>query len=150
MTKARILTLADEVAKDLAQGTWEIEFVSGGRKYVPVVTIEEADQPLVTVVPVGQRMSTIDRTTYQYEYDLDIGVQHRLSGNQDEETYFDPAMRLLEQIADKYRSTRPTIADCVLTEVAFGGPSGLPYLPDHIHQFKQFTGVVRLTFREWR
>lgn len=150
MTKARILTLADEVAKDLAQGTWEIEFVSGGRKYHPSATIEETDQPLVTVAAVAQRMTPDSRSAWAYEYDIDVGVQHRLNGDQDEHTYFDPAMRLLEQIADKYRSTRPTIADCVLIGAAFGGPTEQPYLPDHIHQLKQFTGVVRLTFREWR
>jgi hypothetical protein len=150
VTKARVLAVADEVANDLGNSQFDMPFVNAGRKYLPKVTVEETDQPIVTVVPAEIRVSPDNRSTWLHEYDIDIGVQHRAKPGQDANLIFDAAMRLTEQIADKYRATQLTLADCVLTAVSYGGTSGLPYVAEHIEQHKQITGIVRLTFQEWR
>lgn len=152
MTKARLLAVADEVASDIAAATYDCAFISGGRQYAPNKQIEELDTPLVTVAPAGIRTAPDNRADWLHEYDIDIGIQHRAGPNADAKSYFDNAMRLTEQIAEKYRGAaqRLTLAGCVLIAANYGGPTGLPFIPEHIEQFNQFTGVVRLTFQEWR
>lgn len=150
MTTARILTLADEVVKDLGAKQWEVAFELRGRKYTPKAKLEETDVVLVTVAVAGHRASRDSRDTWLYEYDIDVGVQFRASGDADATMHFDSCLRLCEQIADTYRFERPSLSDMHLAEVAIGGGSGQPYLPDHADNLNQFTGVVRLTFQDWR
>jgi len=150
VTDARILTLAREVAEDLRNSVLEVSCEHRGVKYVPTVEVELTEQPLLTVAMAGIRITQDHRAGWVHQYDIDIGVQHRVAPNADAAMHFDKAMRLCEQIADKYRSTRPTLAAMVLVAAEYGGTSGLPYLAAHIDTLNQFTGVVRLTFQEWR
>lgn len=150
MTDARIKTLANEVAEDLRNSVLEVSCEHRGVKYVPTVEVELTEQPLLTVAMAGIRIAPDNRSTWTHQYDIDIGVQHRVQPNADAEMHFDKALRLCEQIHDKYRDERPQLSDMVLSAVEYGGTSGLPYLAAHIDTLNQFTGVVRLTFQEWR
>lgn len=149
-TQARILTLADALVEDLRTRQWSRSFELVGRKYVPTAQLEKTDVTIVTVAVANWEASKADRTRWAYDYEIDVGVQYRASAGSDFTQHADECLRLCEEIADTYRFERPDLADMVLTGAAFGGGSGQPYLPDHANTMNQFTGVVRLTFREWR
>ncbi len=151
MADAKIVELAKQVVTELNAGTFETSFTSS-RSYVPRTALKSTGTLTVLVAASGIRVAPDNRAEWEYEYDIDIGVLFRApqTAGIEATTTFDTYMRLLEQIADFYRFTRPTTANCPLIAVAYGGPSGMPYFPEHIEEFNQFTGVVRLTFRQWR
>ena len=153
MTKAALVALADEVTKDLSQRSagWSQSFVAQ-RKYLPKVELSDTDTLHVTVAISGWRKQPDSRSTWAHEFDVDIGIQYRASDKSAEEATdkFDALLLLCQQIGDTYEDTRPTISDCVLTSVEYGGPTGLPYVPQHINELNQFTGVIRLTFTKYR
>lgn len=154
MADAQVVALAKQVVTELDAGTFETDFTPT-RAYSPQADLKNTGSVKVLVTCSGVRQATDNRSDWEYEYDIDVGVLYRASstlGSDEATTTFDTYMRLLEQIADFYRNTRPATsnADCVLMRVGYGGPSGLPYFPEHVQQFNQFTGVVRLTFRQYR
>jgi len=149
---AKIVELAKQIVTELNAGSYETSGWTATRKYVPRKELTDTDTLQVSVAMNGWRGAPDNRVDWEYEYDIGIGVQYRAaaSGGVEATTTFDTYVRLIEQIADLFRFTRPATADCVLTNIAFGGQSGLPYFPDHIEQFNQITGVVILTFRKER
>lgn len=153
MTTAAIITLADEVVKDLNnRASLFGHAYKAERKYRPVVQLEDVDNLVVTVTLGGWTKEPDTRKEWSHQFVIDIGIQYRAgpkTGNEATKT-FDGLLSLAEQIGDTYEDTRPTLADCVLTAVEYGGPSGLPYLPAHIQDLNQFTGVIRLTFTKYR
>lgn len=154
MTQAAIITLADNVADDLnnKQGGWSQSFTAE-RVYYPKVDLDDTDRLKVHVGAAAWRKAADNRDESAHDFDIEIGVQYRASENAASQAKqrFDELMILVEEISDYYESTRPTLADYVLTDVNFGpGGSGQPYIPEHVEQFNQFTGVIRLTFRKWR
>lgn len=149
MAKAKILVLADDVVNVLNGKQWELQFAPAERLYAPSEKLEETDSIKVTVMPSGMTKNLDNRVEWTRDYAIDIGVQYRARPEHTERTArFDDCLRLTEQIADYYDQTRASVADMPLTAVEFGGPTGLPYFPQHITELHQFTGVVRLTFRE--
>jgi hypothetical protein len=150
MAKAKLVVLADEVADTLTDKTWTLP-VKAKRTYKPNTKLEDADQLTVLVAMPATRMVPDNRTEWSYEHDIDIGILYRADPNAGEATAkFDECLKLQEEIADYYREQRPTIADMPLIRVAFGAGADQPYIPEHINDLNQFTGVIRLTFREWR
>lgn len=153
MAKAKLVALADELTDDLNTKDWTFKF-KATRTYKPNPKLENTDALTVLVVMAATRMTPDNRTEWVYEHDADIGVLYRCGENAGVPTEkFDDCMKLCEEFADKYRLARgagATMAGMTLTDVSFGGPTGAIYIPEHINEFNQFTGVVRLTFREWR
>ncbi len=152
MAKAKILQLADDIVDKLnSYAGWEVAFKPATRTLAPVAELESVDSLTVTATPSAIRISVDNRSDWAHDYDIDIGIQFKASDRQYKSNpRFDECMRLAEQIADYWKTNRPASADVPLMSVAYGGPTGLPYFPDHITNLHQFTGVVRLTFREWR
>jgi hypothetical protein len=154
VARAKLVVLADEVVADLNKQPFEQTFKAATREYIPKQTLEETGVLKVGVTMAGTEFNWSTRNETFYDHSIDIGVQYRAIPEQgDAKERFDECMRLLEEIADRYRfaaRTRLTVSDMPLVTVAFAGPDGAPYFPSHIHEFNQFTGVVRLTFREWR
>ena len=153
MADAKLVELAKQVVTDLNAGTFETTFTAS-RSYVPRASLEDTGTLKVLVTMSGWRAAPDNRAEWDYEYDIDVGVLFRAaaSGGVEATTTFDTYVRLLEQISDLFRFTRPAVTSTPywLETISYGGPSGLPYFPDHIEQFNQFTGVVRLTFRGMR
>lgn len=147
MAKAKLVTLADEV-KDKVSTLLK---VNATRTYKPNPKLEDTDHLTVLVVMAGSRFTWDTRDHGLYEHDIDVGILYRggeQSGVPTEK--FDECMKMVQDVADYWRFTRPTLSDMPLFDVTYGGPSGAIYIPEHINEFNQFTGVVRLTFREWR
>lgn len=149
--KAAIVELADEVTADLnkKKGAWSRSF-NAERKYRPTLKFEDIDQVRVEVVPLTWTKTPASRAHWQTEYTIGIGINYRADPktNAQPEYKYDPLIKLAEEIGDHYEDTRPTLANCVLTAVEFGGASGTPYAHEVIDS--QFTSVIQLTFRKWR
>jgi hypothetical protein len=153
MAKAAIVTLRDEVAKDLTKksGGWARSF-EAVPKYQPKFDFEDTDTLQVQVVPMTWRKVTDSRSEWSHEFVIAVGMHWRAdpkSADQATER-FDELLKLVEEISDHYEDTRPTVADCVLQAVDFGGGTGLPYAHEVIESLNQFTSVIHLTFRKWR
>lgn len=153
MAKAVIVTLADEVTADLNKkaGGWSQSF-KAERKYVPKKELEATDVLTVQTAIAAWRVSPDNRTEWEHEYDIDIGLMYRANEKAGDQATakFDELLLLVQQIADHYQDTRPTLADCPLTNIQFGAGAGQPYFAEHIEQLNQFTSVIRLTFTKWR
>lgn len=152
MAKAKILQIADDLVDKLNEyGGWQVAFKPASRTLAPVSELEKVDSVTVTVTPSGVRVAADNRSDWAHDYDIDVGIQHKASDKQSKgNPAWDDCLLLAEQIADYWKTNRPESADVPLMAVAYGGPAGLPYFPDHITNLHQFTSVVRLTFREWR
>lgn len=153
MAKAVPVTLRDEVAADLTKksGGWARSF-EAVPKYQPKFDFEECDNLQVQVVLMFWRKNPDNRGEWMHEYVIAVGLHWRASAKSASQAIerFDELMLLLEQISDHYEDIRPTIADCVLADVEFGGGTGLPYAHEVIESQNQFTSVIHLTFRKWR
>ena len=152
---AKLVTITEAVVDELnGNAHWPLKFGRAERTYLPREELENTDNCKVSVAFSATRMQPYDRTEWVYEHDIDIGIQFRLKPNSgDLIAKFDLCLELEEQIADYWRhriqSLRPE-PNTVLMGVEIGGPSGAPYVPQHVEKFNQFTGIVRLTFREVR
>jgi hypothetical protein len=154
MAKAAIVTLADEVAADLnkKKGAWSQSF-EAERVYFPVENLESVNTLKVHVSAAGWTKTPVSRSQWAHDFDIEIGLQYRPPAPAGEEAKakFDEVMKLLEEIGEHYEDTRPTLADCVLTSVAYGqGGNGVPYIPLSINDKNLFVGIIRLTFRKYR
>lgn len=151
MAKAVIVTLADEVTADLNKkaGGWSQSF-KAERKYQPTANFEEVDVLHVQVAPMTWNKQPDSRSEWSHEYTIDVGIQYRAGPNAEITARFDELIKLVEEISDHYENTRPTLADCVLVAVSFGGPTGAPYHHDSAHSNHTFVSVISLTFRKWR
>jgi hypothetical protein len=153
MAKAAIVTLADEVADILNKraGGWSLSFAAE-RLYLPVHQLEQTDTLKATVMLSAWRVSTDNRTDWLHEFDIDIGFQYRPHANAGAQAKakFDEVLLLAEEVTDYFEDNRPPIANCPLSDIQFGGPSGAPYVPEHIEKFNQITTVIRLTYQKWR
>lgn len=153
MTKALIVQLADDVVDQLnkKQGGWTVKF-KAERKYLPKEELEQTDSVVARVAIAAWRVTPDNRTDWEHQYDIDIGVMYRASSKAGDEptAQFDEVLRLAEEISDYWEETRPTVADCPLMAISFGPSGDAPYLPDHINRFNQITTVIKLTFWKLR
>lgn len=134
-------TIAAAVVTTLNAATLS-QSVTFTRSYVPREQLEDHATLACHVVYAGQRASADSRSCWLHEYDIDIGIQKKFSS--DVVTESDTQADLLEEIVDLFKTTRPSGTAARMTGVDFLYPSGVP---DHMTNYKQFTGVVRLTFR---
>lgn len=150
---ADFVTLAEDVVKQLnaKQGGWSKSF-KAKRFYSPSPTLEETGQVTCLVAMADCRISADNRTDWEHEYDVDVGLLYRpdpKSGEQPEAAY-DTMMLLVQQVCDYWLETRAANANCPLSpQNPISFPNGI-YLQDHIQQKNQFTSVMRLTFWKLR
>lgn len=156
MAKAVIATLADEVVDHLNKKSGAFaQGYTAQRTYRPTIKLEDTDTLHVTVAIAAITENPDSRAEWLRESAIDIGVQYRADPKAGTEPIekFDDYLLLTEQIHDEFKTgvrTKLSLSNAVLTAAEYGGPLGLPYVPEHISEFKQFTGVVRLTFRQYR
>lgn len=153
MAKAAIVQLADDVVDQLnkKQGGWSVGF-KAERKYLPKLDLEDVDQLKVLVAMAAWRVAPDNRTDWEHEFDIDIGLNYRAkpsAGDQATEK-FDEVLNLAQEITDYWEETRPTVADCPLARVAFGAGSDQPYLQERIETLNQITSIIKLTFWKLR
>jgi hypothetical protein len=99
----------------------------------------------VTVVPRGWEGRTASRAAAQCDYQIDIGVQKKLTAADNAE--IDALLGLVERIADHFRTQRLA----ALPGAVWVGCENAPlYSPEHMKELRQFTGVLTLTHRVLR
>jgi len=139
---AKILEIADAVVEALNTGVFSLGFTAE-RAYLPVLDLPGAGVLHVTVVPREDRAKLDTRSSSSHEYAIDIGVQEKLT-HVDKE-HLDPLVELTQEIADFFLfGRRFGNATLVAPEIR------VLYVQDHLHQLRQFTSVITLTFRAWR
>ncbi len=153
MTKAVIVQLADDVVDQLnaKQGGWSMQF-EAERKYQPKIELEDTDQLKTSVLMGAWRVAPDNRTDWEHEYEIHIGLQYRPSPKAGDQAIakLDDVLALAEEITDYWEETRPVIANCPLTAISFGPGGDQPYIAEHIEKYNQLTTVIRLTFWKLR
>ena len=140
MTDARGPALATAIVSDCKLATWSMpcEFE---RVYVAREDLVDLDATLVQVVYAAQRTNPDSRSAWKHEYDIDFAVRKKVAV--DDLPTLDNLSILLDEIVDYWKTHKPTGTSCVLSAAEWP----LPFVPDHLTTLKQFTGVIRLTFR---
>ncbi len=137
-----ISDIADAVALKLNEHEgFETDF-EAVRKTLPVLDISKMGNGLyVTVVPRTIEYSVVARTKTSGDYAIDVGVQQRISLEDDSEC--DSLLALVEQIALFLRGQH-------LSEegASFVSVTNDPVVAaDHLSKFQVFTSVLTVTYR---
>lgn len=148
-----ITAIADAVAARLNAGTFTMPFTAV-RRYQPVFALEDLATLRVSVVPRSLTIVGASRQTSQFDAQIDIVVQKRLSpapgtsgGAASDEAEIDALLALLEEIADWLRFARLTTTP----EAVWVGVAQEPVLAgEHLEQHRQFTSTLTVTYRVLR
>ena len=136
-----ITQVAEAVFAELNAATFSQPFTAV-RSYLPRSDLADLKTLKVTVVPSGLTVVTASRGQTQQDVAIDVAVQQKLSGENNED--LDPLLALAEEMAAHFRGKRLiTFADAMWVKTEFK----TIYAPDHIDQLRTFTSVVTLTFR---
>jgi hypothetical protein len=136
------IDLADAVTSQLNQS----EIVTNAKRQVlPIHDLSQLRELTVSVVPRGVQVQSITRKLSQYDCQVDIGIQQKLTMPQDQ---IDPAVKalsgLVQQIADylqRHALTDMPYANWIKVE------NEPIYDPDHLANQRVFTSVLTLTYR---
>ena len=140
---ASIVAIADAVTAELNGNTFSQPFTAQ-RLYLPIFDLQSMADLKVTVVPRGISSSSLDRSRDSFDYQIDVAVQKKTPNDV---ASIDPLLLLVEEIGDHFRSNVLASfpgARCTNVE------NTPVYAPDHLHELRQFTSVLTLTFRLWR
>jgi len=135
-----IIELANAVVAHLNSGLFGQAFTAQ-RQYLPLFDLPEMATLHVTVVPKGMAISALDRLRDNYDFDIDVAVQQKTDGSPDQ---LDPLMTLVEQIADSFRTPKLATYPAARCTAVKNVPV---YAQEHLHEMRQFTSVLTLTFR---
>lgn len=141
-TDQAILIELAEAVKDRLNATDFGEPMEAQRLYVPRYELEDMDTLRVSVVPAGSLSELSSRNSTTDEYTIDIGVQKRFKT--EDSIDLDPLVALTQAIADSFRFKK---LDGMPSATWIKGEITPAYIPQHIEQYRQFTSVVRLTYR---
>jgi len=139
-----ITDIADAIVAEL-NGTAFVPPVTAERHYVPQFELPEMQSLHVTVVPKAAVLGMADRTRSQSDYSVDIAVQQKFETGDNAE--LDPLLSLVEQIADHFRGRR---LDSYPDAAWLRTEQTVLYAPEHMHELRQFTSVLTLTYRVHR
>lgn len=139
------MLLADEIAIDLNETAFSKPF-KACRKWLPVFDKEDLATIQVTVVPKGEVSRKSDRTRWQSDYRIDIGIQrHVVSDNQPE---IDDLAELAEEIFDRYASNVIAIGTAQLGLI---GREWIEVISaKDLNEARVFMSLQTLTFTGWR
>lgn len=118
--------------------------IAAERAYEVGFSIEDLAVLRCTVVMAGRANTNLDRSRQQVDYSVQVGIQQRLEPSS---ANYDPLVKLCEGIADEFIAN-PQLGDtgCRCVESLLEPV----YIPDHVDEYRAFSGVVSLVFREWR
>lgn len=147
-----IATIADAVVARLNAGSFSQSFTAE-RHYQPVFDLADLETLRVSVVPRSLVIVGASRRQSQYDAQIDVGVQKRLSpapgnpGADDDRTQIDALLDLAEEITDYLRFERLPEAP----EAVWVGVAQEPVVAaEHLEQHRQLTTVLTLTYRVLR
>ena len=136
------IDLADAVTSQLNQS----EIITNAKRMVlPIHDLSQLRELTISVVPRGVQVQSITRKLSQYDCQVDIGIQQKLTVPQDQvDTAVHGLSRLVQQIGE-YLQRQP------LTDMPYAiwikVENVLIYDPDHLANQRVFTSVMTLTYR---
>ena len=137
-----ISAIAEAVKQELAAGEFSQTFVPQ-RSYRPRFKLQDMDVLHVTVVAQSVVSEPVTRSSTQYDCKIDIGIQQRLS--QEDNAIIDRLMDLVQELADFLQGR--VLTQCPAAK--FMGVERDPlYSPQHLDQQKQFTSVLTVSYRQ--
>lgn len=114
--------------------------------------LEDADELHVDLVAAGLGCTPDSRVSLRYEVAIDIAVRYRF-GTSEQDTdgsiaidEIKPYVDLLEEIGelladpDNRKLEDQTVATWIGNEIRF------PWVPEHLRQNRQYTGIIRATY----
>jgi hypothetical protein len=133
------ITIADAVVAAINAGT-SSQPVQAVRLHQPSFTLDELKDLHVSVVPRSVQVSAASRDTSMYDVSVDVGVQKKVSSDQE----IDDLLDLVEEIGDHLRLKR--LAD--VPEAAWVSLAHEPVVAaEHLDQHRQFTSIITVVYR---
>jgi hypothetical protein len=140
---ASIIEIADAVTAVLNGGSFS-QPITAARHYDPTFDLSSMETLRVSVVPRSMTSKTLDRNRVSFDYEIDVAIQQK---SEPSLANLDALMQLVEEIADHLRQSPLTSLPAVRFMDATNAPI---YASDHLHELRQFTSVLTLTYRKWR
>ena len=147
---ARTIEVADAVLAKLQAATLSQAFAQLTRNYADwEFPLETMVGIVCDVVPSDLEVALLSRGSLQYSVSVDIAIRYKFQDNElddkgrPKKELVDALCLLYQQVVELFT---PSVFD---TEDNFAWSSTLPflpYVPHHLRQFQQFTGLVRVNF----
>ena len=144
---ALVIDIADAVTAELNGEDADFsQAFEAQRKVRPSFELTDLADLRVTVVPKGFEASVASRSLSQYDVQVDIGIQKKLSAGADEDTEVATMCGLVEEIADflKGRRVEGEGWSAAWARPAVNDPV---YSTEHLAEKRVFTSVLTLTYR---
>lgn len=143
MSESVLNAVADAVVESLNQATFSLSFAAA-RHYQPKFELKEMNELHVSVVPRGIVEKRISRSLTAFDCGIDIGVQQRVGT---EKAQLDALSNLVTEIRDHVRDVKlPEYPRSPVIELMIDPV----FAPEHLDELRQFTSVVRVTYRVWQ
>ena len=140
---ATVVTIAEAVVDEINAASFSQPLVAA-RHYTPSFELSEMSELKVSVVPRSVTSKALDRSRDSFEYQIDVAVQKRV---EETLTELDELMELVEEIADHLRTSLLTTLPDVRCMEVVNAPI---FSSEHLHEFRQFTSLLTLTYRKYR
>ena len=140
---ATVVTIAEAVVDEINAASFSQPLVAA-RHYTPSFELSEMSELKVSVVPRSVTSKALDRSRDSFEYQIDVAVQKRV---EETLTELDELMELVEEIADHLRTSLLTTLPDVRCMEVVNAPI---YSSEHLHELRQFTSLLTLTYRKYR
>jgi hypothetical protein len=137
------ITIADEVSSIIVAGQQSRALSSGftaSRKVLPRYLIKDLTQPVVSVVPKTVELVGSTRSASEFNYDIEIGVQQKIS---DPETDVPGLVDLVDHISKYLRFTILTANKAIWVKAAIQPI----YSVEHLSSDSVFTSVLTVTYK---
>jgi hypothetical protein len=137
-----LIDLADAVTLQLNQ-SWIV--TNAKRQVLPIHDLAQLRELTVSVVPRGVQIQSVTRRLSQYDCQVDIGIQQKLTVPQDEiDTKVKELSQLVQQITEYLQRQQLTDMPYAIWIKVENVPI---YDPDHLANQRVFTSVLTLTYR---
>lgn len=144
MAESFAVSIAADVEARLNGIVFSLPFLAR-RAYRPEYNLTTDSGVKVFIVPKSFADAVGSRADDQCDYEIDIGVMYKLTGDDDKEC--DSVMKLVEEIADELRE-RSTLPDTGARLVAIANDP--IFAPDQLTEKRVFTSVITATYRTFR
>ena len=140
---AVLIEIADAVVTALTASTFS-QPISVARKYFANYEIKDLEPTaIVTAIPRNTVSSPASRTTCQYDHTIDLAVQKKISGSDED---LDALIGLVDEIEKSLRLRTITTGSNQAAKW-IGTTSDAAYDLKHLEEKRVFTTVLSLTYR---
>jgi hypothetical protein len=132
--------IADAVVEELNAGGFSQAFTAA-KAFRFLADLGDLATLSVVVVPASQEIARLDRQQNRHEVAVDVVVRKKVTETEGEEV--EDLLSLVDEIGDFFRLRRLA----AYPEAVWMRTENAPlYVPQHLDQLRQFTGVLTLVF----